>query len=121
MMRGMRAQSSRTVLRPSVMTSGRARSCTNASTSCRSTAAIASGGTSSWHACAQQSASLLGFYVITTGSRCLPIFHGSRLGRLPDNCNCSRVAQILQINCPDGGVVLQVNSTAVKLAFGTTK
>ena len=51
MTRGVRAQSSRTVLRPSVMTSGRARSVTNASTSCRSTGASASGGTSSWHAC----------------------------------------------------------------------
>ena len=51
MMRGMRAHSSLTVFSPSVMTSGRARSCTKASTSCRSTAVIASGGTSSWQAC----------------------------------------------------------------------
>ena len=51
MMRGMRAHSSLTVFSPSVMTSGRARSCTKASTSCRSTAVIVSGGTSSWQAC----------------------------------------------------------------------
>mmetsp|Transcript_14045 Transcript_14045/g.40776 ORF Transcript_14045/g.40776 Transcript_14045/m.40776 type:complete len:389 (-) Transcript_14045:1262-2428(-) len=47
---GARMHSSRTVLRPIVMTSGRARSCTNASTSCRNTGCSVSGGTTSWHA-----------------------------------------------------------------------
>ena len=51
MTRGQREQSSLTVRRPRVMTSGWARSCTKASTSCRSTGSSASGGTRSWQAC----------------------------------------------------------------------
>ena len=51
MTRGVRVHSSRTVFRPSVITSGRARSCTKESTNWRSTGASTSGGTRSWHAC----------------------------------------------------------------------
>jgi hypothetical protein len=49
---GVRTQISRIVLSPAVATSARARSWTNWSTSVRSMGASASGGTSSWHACA---------------------------------------------------------------------
>ena len=51
MMRGLRAHSSRTVLMPTVMTAGRARSWMNWSTSCRRTGSKTSGGTWSWLAC----------------------------------------------------------------------
>ncbi len=51
MMRGMRMQISLTVFRPTVISSGRARSCTNWLHKCRMTGCNQSGGTRSWHAC----------------------------------------------------------------------
>ncbi len=51
MIRGMRMQISLTVFRPTVISSGRARSCTNWLHKCRMTGCNQSGGTKSWHAC----------------------------------------------------------------------